>query len=823
MNIVVKDDQEFRISIGRNRKETKWKNQFILWSDFLKRISKPHRTTETVLEYAAMPKAMQDEKKDVGGYVFGNLRHGRRKAANVGFRSVLALDIDFGSYDFWDLFIDGFEYSCTLYSTHKHTKDNPRYRLLIPLDKDVPADQYEAIARRVAGDFDIEVFDPTTFQAERLMHFPSCSIDGEYVFEYQDGPLLDAEEVLRSYVDWRDVSEWPVSIKVSDIIERAKKNQGDPTKKPGPIGAFCRSYGIADAIEKFIPDYYIPSKDDKDRYTYREGSTSGGLVIYDDMFAYSHHATDPASHQLCNAFDLVRLQLYSDLDKDYTDETTPTKLPSYKAMLSFIKDDKNVIREIVDTKLKDSLELVSLLYKDDDPEKEGEQILSEIFNDDDYTDDWKENFKNEKNGDTKNCISNVALIILNDKAFRNIIAYDVFENRAVALKNLPWRKITEYDRFLTDDDDNLIRAYIESAYDLRITVDTLAAAMSVVAQKTKFHPVRDYLSSLEWDHVPRIDKLFIDYFDAEDSKYTRAVARKMCVAAVKRVFEPGCKFDYMVTLVGNQGVYKSTFCQKLAIRWFSDSISTVTGKESFEQLRGVWIGEMAELSAFKKAEQSQIKHYITKGTDRYRPAYGRKSENFPRQSILIASTNERGSNKDQTGGRRYWYIVVGPNPRKLIADIAPDTLNQIWAEAMVKYQLGETVYLDKVLEAEAALIQEVHTEADPRNELIEKYLSTKVPYDWGDTSIRMRKAYLNDPDSIKNDGMQVREKISAPEIWIECFNGETKEMTRHQTDFIHTYMKKHSDWIEMEQKQRVKQYGILKSYKRREKLHSDEK
>ena len=205
-------------------------------------------------------------------------------------------------------------YDCAavIHSTHKSSHEKPRHRLLIPLSREVTIEEYQAIARRIAADLNIELFDQSTFEPERLMFWPSVSKDVEYYFEYQDGPWLDADYILSLYDDWRDTSEWPTAENSSDAILKDIKKQEEPENKKGMVGVFCRTYGIESAIETFLSDIYEPAGDG--RYTYKLGSTAAGLIIYDDKFAYSHHGTDPAGGRLCNAFDLVRIHKYGHLD-----------------------------------------------------------------------------------------------------------------------------------------------------------------------------------------------------------------------------------------------------------------------------------------------------------------------------------------------------------------------------------------------------------------------------------------------------------------------------------------------------------------------------
>ena len=149
-----------------------------------------------------------------------------------------------------------------------------------------------------------------------------------------------------------------------------------------------------------------------------------------------------------------------------------------------------------------------------------------------------------------------------------------------------------------------MRHYIEAVYEIS-GPSKINDALAIVQEKHRFHPIRDYLDSLSWDGLPRLDTLLIDYLGAEDTEYVRTVTRKAFTAAVARIYQPGGKFDYMIVLVGPQGIGKSLILKLLGQRWFSDSLTTVQGKEAYEQLQGAWLVEMAELSATKKAEVRQ--------------------------------------------------------------------------------------------------------------------------------------------------------------------------------------------------------------------------
>ena len=284
-----------RISIGTSRKDTHWKVSDLDWTQLLARLSKPVITPETLAEYRAMSKDDKSARKDVGGFVGGVVNGGRRTKNNIACRTLVTLDADYARKNAWESISVMLDYRMCCYSTHSHTPDNPRLRFVIPLDREVTPEEYEPIARKVAYDCGIEQFDVTTYDVGRLMYWPSCPKDVPFEFHAQDGPLLSADEVLATYHDWHDTHEWPIATSETVVKAKSAKAQGDPETKPGMVGVFCRTYDVPAAIDTFLPDVYAPCED-KNRYTYLGGSTVGGLALYENgKFAYSHHATDPAS------------------------------------------------------------------------------------------------------------------------------------------------------------------------------------------------------------------------------------------------------------------------------------------------------------------------------------------------------------------------------------------------------------------------------------------------------------------------------------------------------------------------------------------------
>lgn len=814
--LTLTQDERLDIATGKYRLQKHWRNGDTLWSDFVDKLSTTQRTAETHAEYIAAKTARQAEIKDIGGFVGGYLANGRRKSGNVLHRQLITLDLDFANTDLWDTFTLLFENTAAvMYSTHKHAPESPRYRLIMPLDRTVASDEYEAIARKIAGIIGIELFDPTTFQPERLMYWPSTAKDGVYEYEYQDGKFISADDVLNKYTDWTDSSEWPVSARIGKIIQRNIKKQGDPLEKPGIVGIFCRTYSIADAIEAYLSDVYEPC-DIEDRYSYLQGTTAGGLVVYDDKYAYSHHGTDPTSGKLCNAFDLVRLHKFGLKDEDVRADTPINKLPSYLAMQMYAAADKKVRLQTGDERLADARrEFADVSLTETDTLKSKGTIDS--IDVEPISNEWIADLDIDVKGKYLSTINNVYTVLMNDPALKNRIAFNDFEKREIATKTLPWRKVNEENYNLIDSDDASLRHYMEKAY--RISgKHNIQDGLDIVLSKNKFHPVRDYLNSLpEWDGENRVEELFIDYLGAEDCLYTRTATRKWVVAAIARILRPGIKFDYAIVLVGDQGQGKSEIISRLACeKWFSDNFSSVEGSKSIEQIQGAWLIEIAELAGLSYANVEAIKAFIPRRVDRYRVAYGRRLEHFPRQCVFIGTTNNRDFLRDTTGNRRWWPIptnIIDPI-KSIFDDLTPDEVAQLWAEAMILYKAKEPLYLTKELEVIAKKVQAAHMEIDDRRDIIIHYLEVLLPKNWANMDIYERRRYVKDgADETQMKGTISRREVTAAEIWCEALDGLPKDMTRYNTKFVHDIMRQLPNWkMTIGHKKRTDLYGLQRDY-----------
>ena len=805
MKIKLQYDFIVDLATGHSRTSKKWRNRHWQWSELLERCSETQRTRETAAEYAKMSREEQSNVKDVGGFVGGYLSGGVRKNTNVLYRSVATLDIDYGTLNVWEDFQMAFNFAAMIYSTHKHSDETPRYRLVFPLSRQVTPAEYEPLCRKIAAEIGIDLFDDTTYELPRLFYWPSTSKDADYVFEYQDGPACNVDQILAQYVDYRDVSAWPTSSRENDVIAHEIKKAGDPTEKPGLIGAFCRAYTIEDAITHFLADHYEATGADG-RYTYTKGSVAGGLVCYEGKFAYSHHETDPASRQLCNAFDLVRIHLYGARDEG-TRAVDVTRKPSFAAMQELASRDRNV----------------KLLMA-----RERQQAVVDDFGDveipEDYSDGWKADLEYSKSGKLQCTIGNIILILENDPALRGHIVHDEFSGFDAVVGGLPWNR---HAKQWTDKDDANLRVWLERNYDLT-GKEKIADALTAVLTRHSYHPIREYLEGLTWDRVPRLDRLIIDYIGAEDTPLTKAMTRKHFTAAVARIFRPGCKYDYCLIMTGPEGAGKSTLLSKMGGQWFNDSIVSTEGKEGMQQLRGTWLIEWGELSSIKRSDVESVKAYLSKQVDIYRAAYDRRTKEHPRQCVFCGTTNELFFLKGDNGNRRFWVVPVDPSLRKYKqwAQKLDEDRNQLWAEAVHYFKQGERLYLDAELEAQAKQRQADYNDDsdDPLATMLRDFLDAKLPVDWNTYDLARRRAWWRNPDPLDAAGTELRTRVSAAEFICERMGRDMADKEyKYLARKVSKMIAKTSGWEKLSATKHCQNlYGIQRGYRRTDEANTEE-
>lgn len=699
-----------KIATARTKTSKRWRTQDITWEQFLDKLRTPMRTAETVREYKAMGKAERDQAKEAaGGFVGGALDGGQRKTESVRERWLITLDADNAKPGAWDKVTMLHDFRMAMYSTHSHTAEKPRLRWIIPVDRAMTPDEYPAVSRMVASWLDIETMDVSTYEVARLMYWPTCSKDGEYDFQKQDGPVLRVDEVLAKYgyADaWKDATLWPIAKLENEIRVRNTKKAGDPLEKEGAVGLFCRIYSVEDAIETFLPDVYTACNQEG-RYTYTGGSTAAGAIVYDDgRFLYSNHATDPCQGMSVNAFDLVRIHKFGVMDADAKEGTPVTRLPSYKAMVQFAMEQDEFAAAQVEAQ-RERANQANMDFADLVDEEEVDA----------GDPDWEKKLTRDGNGEVEETLSNAMLYVRNLPEFKGKLGYNPMTDSITVKGDLPWRarkrKLNKARRKTSGALDDIFAAenmdvpagadddwqekdwpdfyaFMEGFGFMtgkRKENGMLENAVKSVAQEQEFHPIKSYLESLEWDGTERLDTMFVRWMGAEDNELNRVITRRWMIAAVDRIVRPGCQFDQILITCGPQGIGKSKLLRMLARGYFTNSIDAPNmSKATAELLQGMWIVELGELDGVRKADQNTLKNFITATTDRYRSAYAREAKSHPRQCVLAGTSNQGSFLRDETGERRYWIMPVsGTGDRGELKGFA-DEVDQLWAEAVQRWK-----------------------------------------------------------------------------------------------------------------------------------------
>lgn len=773
--------RDFKVAYGDSRQAKKWRNATITWNELRDRLAHPLRTGETVDEYARMKSAGRSAAKDKGGFVAGELKDGLRKASAVLLRSMLTMDVDNAKPSFLDEYEALSPYTTFIYSTHSHRPEAPRLRLVVPLTRDISPDEYQAITRLFAAEQGIEQFDPCSFIPSQLMFWPTVSSDGEYVFTEVEGEPLDPDAFLSRYPSWTDPTTLPTLIKERPLHERSGKKVEDPLEKAGIVGTFCRAFSITDAIDKFLSEVYEPAG--PNRYRYIPSSSMPGVIIFEDKFAYSNHATDPAYHQECNAFDLVRIHHFPDEDDK----------KSFEKMAVWAAQQPEVSKLLLEEK--------QSAAKDDFQVGEDE--------------DWRDGLIRDKRGNLLNNLHNIGLIMTYDPYMKNIVFNQLADGMEIK-GDVPWNHADT--KFWRDADDSQLIFYVDQNYG-SFTQRNYDIAVTKCVDDRSYHPIKDYLSRLpEWDGTPRVDTLLVDYLGAANNAYVRAVTRKTLCAAITRIFYPGTKFDTMLVLNGPQGIGKSTLIARLAMEWFSDSLTLSDmndGKTAPEKLQGYWIHEIGEMAGMRKADIDKVKSFVSRQDDKYRAAFGRRVTPHPRQCIFFGTTNaENGFLRDVTGNRRYWVVTTQGREDCHPWDLDQDTVDQVWAEVLILVKKGEKLYLDAELDALAKKEQAAAMESDEREGLVRLYLDTLLPETWPEMDLYQRREYLRGEDPTMPKGTTRRDTVSNMEIWCECFGNSKESMRAADSYQIRSIMLKIEGWTRSNNYAKSKLYGKQQVYKR---------
>ena len=394
-------------------------------------------------------------------------------------------------------------------------------------------------------------------------------------------------------------------------------------------------------------------------------------------------------------------------------------------------------------------------------------------------------------------MSNISLILENDQNLENLF-YNEMKHSIDICGSVPWFRT---EGGWNNMDFPCLQMYLENQYHIyspRKCKDALYASLS---SRKRVHPVRNYLEHLQWDKQKRLDWLLVDYLGAADTPYVRAVTRKTFIAAVARIYCPGIKFDTILVLCGEQGIGKSTLFSKMAGKWYSDSMTIADMKEktAAEKLQGMWIIELSELAGIRKIDVETLKSFLSRTDDQYRAPYENMVTSHPRSSILVGTTNSSsGFLRDITGNRRFWPVSVNRKGCCKIWDISQEDIDQIWAEAAAGFKNGETLFLPAELETDARINQRLAMEQDPRQGLIDEYLTSTG-----------------------------KKQLCLMELWCECLGKERTDMKRRDAFELEAILQQLGGWHVYEGnntgKMRLPTYGVQKTFVKVDSTLSTEK
>ena len=402
-----------------------------------------------------------------------------------------------------------------------------------------------------------------------------------------------------------------------------------------------------------------------------------------------------------------------------------------------------------------------------------------------------------------------------DPYMKNIVFNQLADGMEIK-GDVPWAH--EGKKFWRDQDDAQLIWYVDQNYG-SFSQRNYDIAVTKCVDDRSYHPIKEYLETLpEWDKTPRVDTLLIDYLGAPDNAYVRAVTRKELCAAVTRIFHPGTKFDTLLVLIGEQGIGKSTLIARLAMEWFSDSLTLSDindGKAGAEKLQGIWIMEIGEMAGMRKAEQEKLKAFFGRQDDKYRAAFGRRVQSHPRQSVMFGTTNaESGFLRDITGNRRYWPVtVLGTGTRKPW-ELTQDDVNQIWAEVLVLVANGEPLTLPADLEEQAKSEQNSAMEKDEREGVVRLFLETLLPDNWDKMDLYQRREFLRGDDPTQKEGTVHRMAVSNMEIWCECFGRNREDLKPAESYALSSLMSRIEGWSRPKTLQTQALYGKQRVYLR---------
>ena len=792
---MISGDHIFDMTTAPKRDSRHWKTEQVTWDELKGWLEKPAST------------------KACGNYVLGKFRETTVTAESPGThpidalpctnlhrtklaiesRSALTLDVDHPEEGFLDKMRQELgRVAYIVHTTYSSTAEDPRYRIIIPLDRNVAPDEYHVAAASVMNAVGAKSFDPGSVQAERYMFKPSKGPKQPFEYIVNEGGLADVEQLLEEFEE--DLSAIP--------LPKPNRSKRDPFAIEGTVGAFNRAYSdFADLIHEYDLPY---AEAGSDRWHLVGASAAAGMGVCAPGLVFSHHANDPAYGQTCSAFDLARLHLFGMLDEMAKPGTPIHRLPSTEAMRELATKDVKVVTELVGADFAADMDATMTAIEDG---SEGENTGPNA---------WRLNFAlNSRTGKPTDDIQNWDLIVENDPSFAGLY----FNEMTLAIEtdvDLPWRIVEKGRETFGSADRSSMLLYIERTYGLRPAAAYMDHLINDKANRRRVNPVLEYLESLKWDGTSRIETALPG---VRPTKFTRLVARKSLVAAVARMFNPGCKWDHMLVLFGLEGLGKSHWVETMA-RGYSAGLGRLNDKDTLITMQRSWIMTADEGHSLKKSEFDAQKEFITRNTDIFRMPYEREASAHPRHNVIWGTTNDNVFLRRQEGNRR--FLIVKCEDKVNFDELTPEYVDQVWAEAVHLYRAGEQLFLSVEETKMAAAEREDFTEEDALSGIIEHYLETKVPDEWPEMSPSDRQMWLMSRDGLTPDGENSIDKVCTLQIFVEAMGRRMGDQKRVDLLEIAEAFKNIEGWVRMPGRHRLPGYGPQMIYQRLSTLEGSE-
>lgn len=751
---------KYAIATAPKRDSRHWEPSTVTWSEICDWVKTPN------------------DHKEAGNYLLGTLRktsvtHGKAKCNNfhrrkdaVVSRSVISLDIDHADASFAEMVELAFPNAALMHTTYSSSPDAPRYRLLVPTDRELTPDEYVVAATSIMQMLGTEQFDPGSLQPERYMFMPAAQEAVWFQSWEIEGDLLDVDHLLSHFKE--DLSEKPVP------LSRFKR---DPFEIEGVVGAFNKAYEDWDLL---IKEYDLPyDKVNDNRYQLVGASSEAGMgpVAGVAGLVYSHHANDPAYGVTCSAFDLVRLHLFGELDEGAKAQTPINKLPSHVAMLDRSSTDFRVTAQLVGEDFAEETE--------DRAEKQSWKLKLRLA---------------ARTGKFIDCIGNWDLIRENDPVF-SMLRYNELALCPEVAGDLPWRKVSKLNNTFSESDRWEITFYLEREYGFRPPKQLMDSMVDITASRNRVSPVRDYLESVSWDRKARVETCLPG---VKPTPFTRKVARMVMAAAVARMMDPGCKWDHTLVLDGPEGLGKSWWIERIS-RGYSSSLGRIDNKDTLLTMQRSWIMTSDEGHSMRKADADAMKEFLTRTSDVFRMPYDRETLIHPRHCVIWSTTNDETFLRQQEGNRR--FLIVQCEKKVDFDAFTDEYVDQLWAEAVHMYRAGECLYMKDDDAKIAAVERERFVEEDALAGALEEYLNMLVPQDWWDKSREARIAWMSDrAQGFEAEGTERIERTCSRQIWEEALR-TNHEPRRNDLLDITEALKRIPGWRSVHGRTRIPGYG----------------